>query len=163
MSSSVVAGNTAAVHWDGNSTLSYNNAARAGGGIYIKAKDVNATMGGGSNWSGNTAGGSGGGLFVEMDSDDNVASIKVDGASVLGSNQAAQGGAIYIQGFASFNMSGNSTMVNNTAKQDGGAVLLNRLPTVLALDSCTVANNRAARGSGGAFYISTVGAHHPVQ
>ena len=157
------AGNTAAVHWDGNSTLSYNNAARAGGGIYIKAKDVNATMGGGSNWSGNTAGGSGGGLFVEMDSDDNVASIKVDGASVLGSNQAAQGGAIYILGFASFNMSGNSTMVNNTANQDGGAVLLNRLPTVLALDSCTVANNRAARGSGGAFYISTVGAHHPVQ
>ena len=143
------------INWDAESILANNRAGQDGGGIFTSAEIANAYLTNNSNWTGNTAGNMGGALYVRVGSYEAAGSVTVDDASTLAFNSARDGGAIFIDGYATFNMSGMSILASNTAGRDGGAVVLSKSPHLLRLGSCIVTNNLAVRGYGGAFSIIT--------
>ncbi|GLC55873.1 hypothetical protein PLESTB_001038400 [Pleodorina starrii] len=145
-----------ALKWNGTSTLSNNTADGKGGGLSVSAKSVQVVMEGGCSWDNNTARSDGGALLIDDLSDAAASSVVIAGGSKLRGNRASNGGAVYINGFANFTVSEGSNISFNSAEYDGGAAVFTQLPPSFHLESCFVLGNSAARGSGGAFYLSTV-------
>ncbi|GLC46050.1 hypothetical protein PLESTM_001819600, partial [Pleodorina starrii] len=144
------------------STLSNNTANGKGGGLSVTANSVQVVMEGGCIWDNNTARSDGGALLIAAYSlpddlrDAAASSVVIAGGSKLRGNRASNGGAVYINGFADFTVSEGSNMSSNSAEYDGGAAVFTQLPPSFHLESCYILGNSAVRGSGGAFYLSTV-------
>ncbi|EFJ43304.1 hypothetical protein VOLCADRAFT_96555 [Volvox carteri f. nagariensis] len=147
----------AAVTWDGMSTLINNTASMKGGGLYAVSHAVHVSLLGKSEWTDNTAQDGGGAMYIEaFNLPEEASSVRIGGASQLSRNGAKNGGAIYVNGFADIQVGEGSDISLNTAKYDGGAVFLAQLPSEILVQSSSVSNNTAHRGSGGAFYVGTV-------
>ncbi|EFJ43308.1 hypothetical protein VOLCADRAFT_96559 [Volvox carteri f. nagariensis] len=145
------------VTWDGMSTLLNNSAGGKGGGLYALAKTVEISVLGASSWSNNNAKDDGGVLYVDTgDYIGDASRILTSGRTQLCNNSALNGGAFYIRGFAELTISNESSIINNTAGYDGGAIYLAQLPPGLRIHSCKSSENMAARGSGGVLFVSTV-------
>ncbi|GLC41847.1 hypothetical protein PLESTM_001257500 [Pleodorina starrii] len=144
------------------STLSNNTANGTGGGLSVSANSAQVVMEGGCIWDNNTARSDGGALLIAANSlpddlsDAAASSVVIAGGSKLRGNRASNGGAVYINGFADLNVSEGSSISFNSAEYDGGAAVFTQLPPSFHLESCDILGNSAARGSGGAFYLSTV-------
>ncbi|EAR95104.2 transmembrane protein, putative (macronuclear) [Tetrahymena thermophila SB210] len=82
-------------------------------------------------------------------------------------SQAKYGGAISIQGLVSNqNKIKSSTLVQNTAVNDGGALYLLALKSdifTLELNNCTIQDNKSLQGNGGALYIRSQSSSSSLQ
>ncbi|EFJ43306.1 hypothetical protein VOLCADRAFT_106884 [Volvox carteri f. nagariensis] len=160
MLKSSIDGLTHTVKWDNCSTLINNSASMKGGGLFAEVTTVKVYVVGESQWIGNTALDNGGALYIEANNSlvdvNEVSSLRVDERSQLSRNGAKSGGAIYVNGFADVQVGEGSDISLNTAKYDGGAVFLAQLPSKILVQSSSVSNNTAHRGSGGAFYVGTM-------
>lgn len=120
---------------DGNITVekgavvSYNATTSRGGGIKLDSasgKSINLTINGGEICN-NDAVGWGGGLFSSGNGNNEIkmTSGKLSGNKSSGTNagQGPGGGAVFMDS-GKFTMSGDSEISENTAKRDGGGILL---------------------------------------
>ncbi len=120
----------------GNITVTGGNVTGEGGGILNSGTLTvyNSTI------TGNSAGGTGGGIR------NNGGSLTVEESTVSG-NTADQGGGL-ISGAGGNTWVYNSTFSGNTATTDGGGIKVVSGGGTTRLDSVTIANNTAPRGSG---------------
>ncbi|KAG2493238.1 hypothetical protein HYH03_008654 [Edaphochlamys debaryana] len=122
------------------------NTAWGGSGGAAHASEATVQLFNSSCISDNRAGGSGGGLHV-----DGNLTLSVSGC--LNNNTAgASGGAVYL-GAGRIDLAPGSTLADNSATLDGGAVFSVGTLEALSLSACSVSGNRAG-GSGGVVYGS---------
>ncbi|TWU58392.1 CHRD domain-containing protein [Rubripirellula reticaptiva] len=160
-----------------NSTITSNNANRAGGGIEAIAGSTTTIRGGtlSNNIAGPTssaAPGNGGGLHITGDGVAALSEATVDrnsaaneggglwnsaagmlsvNRSTISNNASGDGGGIFNDGAAGDVTVINSTIAGNTATASGGAIASEG--AAVELTSVTIADNTAATGGG----ISTIG------
>jgi hypothetical protein len=134
------------------SHVTANYAGTYGGGIYLNnAANVEAVLNRAAI-SGNVAGQSGGGI-----QDLSTQPVLVETCVLAGNAASVMGGAIDSQGFHNLTVL-NSTIVHNTATDDGGGIAVESGAGNFTMIGTLVAANRASTQAGGLFIASTTGA-----
>lgn len=129
-----------------NSTVSGNEAA-AGGGVYTFAGSVVSECVIISNRAWDSLGGSGSGGGIQC----NGTNITIQNCRIMHNTAQQLGGGVYLTGHTVQKIIGCLIYDNRTANY-GGGIYVNLAPSAYAIESCTIAENRATNlwwGMGG--------------
>eukprot|EP00854_Cymbomonas_tetramitiformis_P018821 gene18821-22488_t len=125
-----------------NTVLEGNAAGHSGGAIVIE-NGTSLTIGGASRVIGNTAKSYGGGLCVMENS-----RFELDGTSEISDNEATSGGGCTADSGSNITLRG--LVSRNYAKDTGGALYTRFIgPNICLLDGCRIVNNTAKQLGGG--------------
>ena len=126
----IYAGNKTRVNIS-NSYVVNNTAANGGGGMYLQSSDANIIH---SNFRGNVAGNKGGGIFM-------VNSVTNIYGSEISSNYGRRyGGGMRIEHRRMVMQ--DTTISNNKADYEGGGLFVNDCPIYVELKRCIIKNNQ---------------------
>ena len=137
--------------------ISGNNGKNYGGAIFRKFNaNMPNTTGGAFNMYGgtikNNTAKNGGAFFSTTGGTINMTGGTISGNKATQSSNNAGGGAIYMRGNGTINISGSAEITGNSSSLDGGAILMG-WGTINISDSAKINNNTANRW-GGAIYLN---------
>ena len=132
--------------------ISGNNGKSYGGAIFRKFNaNMPNTTGGAFNMYGGTIKGNtaknGGAFFSTTGGTINMTGGTISGNKATQSSDNAGGGAIYMRGSGTINISGSAQITGNSSSLDGGAILMG-WGTINISDSAKINNNTASRWGG---------------
>ena len=132
--------------------ISGNNGKSYGGAIFRKFNNnIPNTTGGAFNMYGGTIKGNtaknGGAFFSTTGGTINMTGGTISGNKATQSSDNAGGGAIYMRGSGTINISGSAQITGNSSSLDGGAILMG-WGTINISDSAKINNNTASRWGG---------------
>ena len=134
-----------------NSSFSFNKASDGGGAIYCADSKI-STKGPIYSFS-NSAGTSNGG-YAFYSNCNVVIIIDYDPVSEYHSNnRALNGGAIYAERGTSIRFNNGTTLTNNTAHKNGGALYLNKSQVDILGSMILILSNNIAKRKGGAIFV----------
>ena len=137
--------------------ISGNNGNNYGGAIFRKFNaNMPNTTGGTFNMYGGTikdnTAKNGGAFFSTTGGTINMTGGTISGNTATQSSKDAGGGAIYMRGSGTINISGSAKITGNSSSLDGGAIYLNQEPSWLIMQGGEISGNTAT-GNGGGVYI----------
>jgi hypothetical protein len=133
-------------------TISYNEAAANGGGVYVYDRGT-FEMSGSGTISDNDAAGNGGGVYVYSNG-----TFEMSGSSssiIINDNNALNGGGVYVYRNGTFEMSGSSIINDNNALNGNGGGVYNAGKFDMndgAISDNKAAGNETLTGNGGGVY-----------
>ena len=132
--------------------ISGNNGKNYGGAIFRKFNaNMPNTTGGTFNMYGGTikdnTAKNGGAFFSTTGGTINMTGGTISGNTATQSSNDAGGGAIYMRGSGTINISGSAQITGNSSSLDGGAILMG-WGTINISDSAKISNNTASRWGG---------------
>ena len=143
-------------------TISGNKAVASGGAVYAESQSAVSVSGGeitNNQATGNTS--HGGAIAASGTGESNHAQVNVSGGTITGNTAVIGGGAVYLESYATFELSGTATLSNNktTGTQSyGGAIFATANSTVTVsggtIRGSTTLTEPCAR-YGGAIYLES--------